>query len=103
MYRIYLGEASGIQAGFDYFLNGSSFLLIDWADRIELDTSVEQSAKNVALGFYRNRCEPDIKIKHARDYARLNLENVVYGMAYIEYEGESSESIVLVKEQELTD
>lgn len=99
-FRINLSDGN-VHAYNDLVMHGSSFKLLDWADRIEVDQSISHREKEVALMFFAHRCQPDLPPMDPVPISMLNLDGAVYGICEIHFEGRSHEELVVLRELDL--
>lgn len=76
--KIYLAS-NDVQAIEDRWLHGSQFKLVDWADRMHLDTSLSERHFQVAISFYAHRAHPALPIIDPLPVGAVDLECLVYG------------------------
>lgn len=97
-------NGGNVQAIEDRCQHGSRFQLIDWADRLPLDTDFSPRRKAVACMFYAHRCQPDLSYWDYTDpvaFSALKLDGVVYGVCTIEYDDHSTDQLILIRESVL--
>jgi len=97
-FRVNLKDGN-VQAIDDCVVQGKLFRLVDWADRIELDNTLSQREKEVALMFFAHRCQPDLPPSDPVPLSSLNLDGAVYGNC----EGHPTQEVIVVREVELVE
>ncbi len=100
-FRVNLGGGD-LPAVYDQSLHGSVIKLIDWADRLESNSTFSQKEIEVGLAFYAHRCLPDLEPGAQFPAAILKQSSeLIYGLRVLEYEGHSINELIIVREEEL--